>query len=384
MKPVLSLSFAALPLFAAAACKHERPQMPAPGPAPVRCEELQPQTIALSYRSVAQTRANARVEIRARVAGELVALGFEEGDAVKKDQLLFQLDKRPFEAALSAASAQKAQAAAKLDEAKRAVERKQRLVAADAAAQKELDDARTAQLAAQAAMDAAVAAEDKAKLDLDYTTLRAPFDGRIGKRLRDVGALVDAGQNSLLAVVQQLDPIQVVFRFSEREMLAWKAGIASGKLALDGGRGALQVRVQTLDGVEHPAVGEVSFLGMEVDPATGAVEINARLANAGERLVPGQFVTATLSGVKRPGTLVVPQRAVAFGAEGASVWIVDGAGKAQVRPVQLDQWRDDAWIVKSGLQQGDKVVVDGIQQLAPGRAVAVGKPAEATAPATGK
>lgn len=384
MKPVLSLSFAALPLLAAVACKHERPQMPAPGPAPVRCDEMQPQTVDLSYRSVAQTRANARVEIRARVAGELVALGFEEGDAVKKDQLLFQLDKRPFEAALSAASAQKAQAAAKLDEAKRAVERKQRLVAADAAAQKELDDARTAQLAAQAAMDAAVAAEDKAKLDLDYTTLRAPFDGRIGKRLRDVGALVDAGQNSLLAVVQQLDPIQVVFRFSEREMLAWKAGIASGKLALDGGRGALQVRVQTLDGVEHPAVGEVSFLGMEVDPATGAVEINARLANAGERLVPGQFVTATLSGVKRPGTLVVPQRAVAFGAEGASVWIVDGAGKAQVRPVQLDQWRDDAWIVKSGLQQGDKVVVDGIQQLAPGRAVAVGKPAEATAPATGK
>jgi membrane fusion protein (multidrug efflux system) len=384
MKPVLSLSFAALPLFAAAACKHERPQMPAPGPAPVRCEELQPQTIALSYRSVAQTRANARVEIRARVAGELVALGFEEGDAVKKDQLLFQLDKRPFEAALASASAQKAQAAAKLDEAKRAVDRKQRLVAADAAAQKELDDARTAQLAAKAAMDAAVAAEDKAKLDLDYTTLRAPFDGRIGKRLRDVGALVDAGQNSLLAVVQQLDPIQVVFRFSEREMLAWKAGIDSGRFTLEGGRGALQVRVQTLDGVEHPAVGEVSFLGMEVDPATGAVEINARVANAGERLVPGQFVTATLAGLKRPGALVVPQRAVAFGAEGTSVWIVDAAGTAQVRPVQLDQWRDDAWVVRSGLQQGDKVVVDGIQQLAPGRAVVVGKPAEPTAPATGK
>ena len=384
MKPVLSLSFAALPLFAAAACKHERPQLPPPGPASVRCEELQPQTIELAYRSVAQTRANARVEIRARVAGELVALGFAEGDAVKQGQMLFQLDKRPFEAALSAASAQKAQAAAKLDEAKRAVERKQRLVAADAAAQKELDDAKTAQLAAQAAMDAAVAAEDKAKLDLDYTTLRAPFDGRIGKRLRDVGALVDAGQNSLLAVVQQLDPIQVVFRFSEREMLAWKAGLADGKLVLDGGRGALQVRVQTLDGAEHPAVGEVSFLGMEVDPSTGAVEIDARLANAGEKLVPGQFVTATLSGVKRPGALVVPQRAVSFGAEGASVWIVDAAGTAQVRPVQLDRWRDDAWVVRSGLQKGDKVVVDGIQQLTPGRAAVVAKPAEPTAPATGK
>jgi membrane fusion protein (multidrug efflux system) len=290
MKLQARLSVAGLALLAA--CHRPAPQLPPPGPAEVAWLELQPQTIDLSTRSVAQTRANNRVEVRARVAGELVAVGFAEGDLVKKDQVLFQLDRRPFEAALASASAQKAQATAKRDEAQRAVERKQRLVAADAAAARELEDARTALLAAQAALDAATAAEDKARLDLDYTTLRAPFDGRIGKRLRDVGALVDAGQNALLAVVQQLDPIQVVFRFSEREMLAWKRGLADGRLTMDGGRGALQVRVTTLDGVEHPAVGEVSFLGMDVDPATGAVEIDARLANPGELLVPGQFVTA--------------------------------------------------------------------------------------------
>ncbi|MBM3962732.1 MAG: efflux RND transporter periplasmic adaptor subunit, partial [Planctomycetes bacterium] len=309
-------SLAGLALLAA--CAPEAQKLPPAGPAEVVCVELQPQTVDLAARNVAQTRANNRVEIRARVAGELIAVGFADGDLVKKDQALFTLDRRPFEAALAAASAQKAQAVAKRDEAQRTVERKQRLVAADAAAQRELDDSKTTLLAAQAALDAATAAEDKAKLDLDYTTLRAPFDGRIGKRLRDVGALIDAGQNSLLAVVQQIDPIQVVFRFSEREMLAWKRGLADGTLTMDGGRSALQVRVSTLDGAEHPATGEVSFLGMEVDPATGAVEIDARLANPGEKLVPGQFVTATLSGVKRPATLVVPQRAVSIGAEGAS------------------------------------------------------------------
>lgn len=384
MNDAVRLSLAGLALLAA--CKRAAPQLPPPGPAEVAVVELQPQTVDLSTRSVAQTRANNRVEVRARVAGELVAVGFAEGDLVKKDQVLFQLDRRPFEAALASASAQKAQATAKRDEAQRAVERKQRLVAADAAAARELDDARTALLAAQAALDAAAAAEDKARLDLDYTTLRAPFDGRIGRRLRDVGALVDAGQNALLAVVQQLDPIQVVFRFSEREMLAWKRGLADGRLTLAGGRGALQVRVTTLDGVEHPAVGEVSFLGMDVDPATGAVEIDARLANPGELLVPGQFVTATLSGVQRPATLLVPQRAVSIGAEGASVWVVDGANTAQVRPVTLGQWRGDAWIVQQGLQAGDKVVVDGVQKLVPGRPVvaATAKPAEPAAPAAAK
>lgn len=356
-------------LLVAAGCRQERPSVPPPGPAAVTVVDLQPQTIDLASQAIAQTRANERVEIRSRVAGELIAIGFVGGDAVKKGQVLFQLDRRPYEAALAAAVAQRAQAAAKLDEAERAVERKQRLVTADAAAQKELDDAKTARAAAQAALDAAAAVEDKAKLDLDYTTLRAPFDGRIGKQLRDVGALVDPGANSLLAVVQQLDPMQVVFRFSEREMLRWKNGLAEGRFALDGGRDALQVRVTTLDGKEHPAVGEVSFFGMEVDPATGSVEINARLANAGELLVPGQFVTATLAGMTRPGALVVPQRAVMLGAEGASVWIVDAGGKAQIRPVQLDRWRDDAWVVRSGLAAGDKVIVDGTQRLVPGRAV---------------
>lgn len=384
MNHAVRLSLAGLALLAA--CTHEAPKLPPAGPAEVVVVELQPQTVDLAVRNVAQTRANNRVEIRARVAGELVALGFADGDLVKKDQVLFTLDRRPFEAALASASAQKAQAVAKRDEAQRTVERKERLVAADAAAKRELDDSRTALLAAQAALDAATAAEDKAKLDLDYTVLRAPFDGRIGKRLRDVGALVDAGQNSLLAVVQQLDPIQVVFRFSEREMLAWKRGLAEGKLTMDGGREALQVRVSTLDGAEHAATGEVSFLGMEVDPATGAVEIDARLANPGEKLVPGQFVTATLSGVKRPATLLVPQRAVSIGAEGASVWVVDAANKAQIRPVTLGPWRDGGWIVQDGLQAGEKVVVDGVQKLSPGRPVlaATAKPGEAATPAATK
>lgn len=362
--------FSCLLAVVGAGCQKQAPQLPPPGPVAVTWVTVQPQAIDLQSRSVAQTKANQRIEIRARVAGALLKQGFENGAKVEKGQLLFEIDRRPYEAALASATAQKAQAASKHEEAQRAVERKQRLLAADAAAKKELDDATTSLAAAKAGLDIAEAAVQKATLDLEYTRLLSPIAGRIGKATYDVGALVDAGANSLLAVVQELDPMSVTFRIPERNMLLWREGVAAGKYQVAGGDSGLEVRVETVDGVVHPEIGRVSFRGMEVDPATGTVEVNAKLPNPGEKLVPGQFVTAILSGVQQPGALVVPQRAVQIGAEGATVWIVDAEQKAQLRPVQVQQWRQDQWVVEGGLQAGDRVVTDGVQKLAPGRPVA--------------
>jgi membrane fusion protein (multidrug efflux system) len=350
-------------------CGEEAAKPTVPSAVPVEWIVLQAQDVPLESRILAQTKANSRVEIRARVAGTLLTQGFSGGDKVQKGQLLFEIDRRPFEASLSAAKAQVVQAQAKLDEANATVERKRKLVAAEAAAQKELDDALTAQAGAGAQLEIARSSQEQAQLNLDYTRLTSTITGRIGKGLRDVGSLVDAGQNSLLAVVQEIDPIVVTFRMSEKDLLHWRRGLAEGRFKVANGDAGLRVAVETADGKRYPGEGAISFVGVEVDPSTGTAEINAKLANASEGLLPGQFVTAIIGGATRPNTLTVPQRAVMVGAEGMSVYVVDDKSTAQLRPVQLAAWRGGDWIVESGLAAGDKLIVQGVQKIRPGAPV---------------
>jgi membrane fusion protein (multidrug efflux system) len=351
------------------ACGRQTTKPPAPKPAEVRWQVLDEQDVALTSRNVAQTHAHRRVEIRARVAGTLLEQGFKSGDLVAAGQQLFLIDDRPFVAAMMAARARSAEAEAQLQECKRTVARKERLVAAKAAAQRELDDAMTALQSAEAALGVAQAAQTTAELDLGYTRVIAPFAGRVGMAERDIGALVQPGADSLLCVLQETDPIKVRFRFSESEMLGWRRGVAAGQLEVRNDGNKLEVAVETLDGNVHPHEGQIDFLGMEVDPATGTIEVEAAIPNAGEKLVPGQFVTAILSGVVRKGTLVVPQRAVQFSTNGASVYLVGKDNRAELQPVELTRWLDDEWIVTAGLKAGDKVIVDGVQRLVPGRPV---------------
>jgi membrane fusion protein (multidrug efflux system) len=351
------------------ACGRQTTKPPAPKPAEVRWQVLDEQDVALTSRNVAQTHAHRRVEIRARVAGTLLEQGFKSGDLVAAGQQLFLIDDRPFVAAMMAARARSAEAEAQLQECKRTVARKERLVAAKAAAQRELDDAMTALQSAEAALGVAQAAQTTAELDLGYTRVIAPFAGRVGMAERDIGALVQPGADSLLCVLQETDPIKVRFRFSESEMLGWRRGVAAGQLEVRNDGNKLEVAVETLDGNVHPHEGQIDFLGMEVDQATGTIEVEAAIPNAGEKLVPGQFVTAILSGVVRKGTLVVPQRAVQFSTNGASVYLVGKDNRAELQPVELTRWLDDEWIVTAGLKAGDKVIVDGVQRLVPGRPV---------------
>ncbi len=360
-----------------AACGESAPA-PAPQKAPVRTVVLEARVVETPVRIVAQTQANRRVEIRSRVAGTLVKQEYLPGQAVKQGQLLHEIDRRPFEAALSSAQAQLEQAQAKLVDADLAVSRKTSLVAADAAAQKELDDARSAQKNASAQVEIAEAGVRRAQLDLEYTRLVAPFDGKVGRNEKDPGALVDAGQNSLLCVVQETDPILVSFRVSENDMLRWRSGVRSGALSVPT-VDEMRVAVETADGARHPEEGRISFRAVSIDPASGTGEVQARLDNKGDKLLPGQFVTAVLLGMSRPDCLTVPQRAVVVSAAGAVVYVVEG-GKAVARPVRLGAWLDGEWIVESGLKAGEALVTDGVQRLRPGVEVDV----SSAQPAPGK
>lgn len=353
-----------LSLFAA--CSEPAPSAP-PQKAPVKTIVLAARTVETPVRMVAQTQANRRVEIRSRVAGTLVKQEYLPGQAVKQGQLLQEIDRRPFEAALASAQAQLEQAQAKLGDAELAVQRKTALVAADAAAQKELDDARSGLKGAAAQVEIAQAGVDKAKLDLEYTRLVAPFDGKVGKNEKDPGALVDGGQNSLLCTVQETDPILVSFRVSENDLLRWRAGVRSGEMSVPA-VDELRVAVETADGARHPEEGRIYFRAVSVDPASGTGEVQARIANKGDKLLPGQFVTAVLLGMTRPDCLTVPQRAVVVSAAGPVVYVVEG-GKAAARPVRLGAWLDGEWIVESGLKAGETLVTDGVQRLRPGSEV---------------
>lgn len=348
------------------ACSEPAPSAP-PQKAPVKTMVLAARTVETPIRMVAQTQANRRVEIRSRVAGTLVKQEYQPGQAVKQGQLLHEIDRRPFEAALASAQAQLEQAQAKLGDAELAVQRKTALVAADAAAQKELDDARSGLKGAAAQVEIAQAGVDKAKLDLEYTRLVAPFDGKVGKNEKDPGALVDGGQNSLLCTVQETDPILVSFRVSENDLLRWRAGVRSGELSVPA-VDELRVAVETADGARHPEEGKIYFRAVSVDPASGTGEVEARIANKGDKLLPGQFVTAVLLGMTRPDCLTVPQRAVVVSAAGPVVYVVEG-GKVAARPVKLGAWLDGEWIVESGLKAGETLVTDGVQRLRPGAEV---------------
>ncbi len=322
---------------------------------------------------LAQTAASREVEVRARVQGVLVERTFSEGSLVRKGDVLYRIDARPFEAAKHAAEALLAQARLNVEQQDRVVLRKQQLVASEAVARRELDDALTAQALAKAQVAAAQAELDQAALNLEFTTVTAPMDGRIGKVVREQGTLVDSNLNSLLATMWRIDPLYVSFRLSERELLQASVARASGQVQASAGEAELRVEVELIDGTKYPHEGLINYRSVEIDPATGTGEVRAELPNPDEALKPGQFVRAHVLGLTRNDVLTVPQRAVSMGPLSSFVYVVGAGDKVEARDIVLSSWEGPDWVVTSGLKPGERVIVDGIQKTGPG---AVVKPIE--------
>jgi membrane fusion protein (multidrug efflux system) len=339
---------------------------PAGGPPPfpppvVSVIAVEAKDVPVTYEYVAQTAGYREVEVRARVAGILVKRNFREGGAVKKGESLYTIDPEPFRVALTRAEADLGIADARLAQAKREAARLRPVLESKAVSQKELDDAVSAEQIAQAEVSSARARVNEARLNLDYTRVEAPISGITSRAVASEGTLV-SGPGILLTTVTQTDPMYVIFGIPDRERLAIRRDVEAGRLKLPEG-GRFKASVKLADGSTYARTGVLSFTDVRVNPQTGTSEARAEVPNPGGQLRAGEFVRVVLHDAVRPGAIVVPQRAVMESPKGKYVYIVDAESKSQIRPIEAGDWTGDGWIINSGIQPGDRVVVEGVVKL---------------------
>jgi membrane fusion protein, multidrug efflux system len=342
---------------------------PPRGPVEVATVVVTRHDVPLRPRFLGQTEASQVVEIRSRVRGFLLERGFEEGQSVQQGQTLFRIDPAPFEATAAMARAQLASAQARLEQAQREIKRVEQLAGTGGATQTELEEARRDVQVAQADFQLEQARVRQAELDLGYTTVKAPIAGVIGRALKDVGSYVDDTSNSQLAVLRQVDPMYARYSVSEQELLNWQRLEESGQVRMPK-REALELELTLADGRTYRHRGRINFVDVQVEPSTGTAVIRGTVPNPESTLRPGQFVHASVLGIERVDTIVVPQRAVIQSPAGSSVYVVNDKNVVEQRPVTLGEWQGEGWIIEKGLQPGERVVIDRLMQVRPGTPVA--------------
>ena len=328
------------------------------------------QTVPAVFEYVAVAQSSHLVEIRARVEGYLDKIAYKEGEMVKEGDFLFQIDPKPFQAQLAQSKAALAHQQAALWEATRSVDRFTPLYEQKAASQRDLDNATASKLEAQAAVEGAEASVIQAEINLGYTTIHSPISGLTNQANYREGSLVGptSGQ-SLLTTVYTLDPIWVNFNVSEGDILKHHMEEKKGALKFPENMD-FEIEVVLSNGTILPTKGKVDFADPALQENTGSMSVRAVMANPKMALRPGQFVRARLKGAVYPEAIVVPQQAVLQGKNGLYVLVVDKNGKAAMQPVDAGDWVGDDWVIKSGLEAGDQVIVEGTNKLMPGMPVA--------------
>ena len=292
------------------------------GPLAVEALTLEPQNVPLRPRFLGQTEASQVVEIRSRVRGFLLERAFEEGQAVKKGQVLFRIDPKPFEADLAVARAALASAQATHERAVTELRRFETLFTQKNVTANELDQARTEERVALAAVRSEEARFARADLDLGYTTINSPIDGVTERSRRDVGSYIDDTANSLLTVVRTVDPMYVRYSVSEQDLLRWQRQRETGEVNIPDVT-KLDLEVTLGDGRPYPHRGRINFVDVRVDPGTGTAVIRGTVPNPDNTLLPGQFVHASVLGIDRLNTIMVPQKAVVQAPSGPTVYVVN-------------------------------------------------------------
>ena len=309
-------------------------------------------------------------EVRPQVGGILQQRLFTEGADVKAGQALYQIDPATYEAALDSAQAALMKAEANVTPARLKAERFRELLAIKAVSKQEYDDAQAAFKQAEADVAVNRAAVKTARINLEYTKVRSPISGRIGKSAFTPGALVTANQAQALTSVRQLDPVYVDITQSSQDLLRLRAQFTNGEL-----RSAAEeapVRLKLENGAMYPHEGRLQFTDVSVDESTGMVSLRALFPNPEHILLPGMYVRAVIAEGVDENALLVPQRALRRDPKGqASVLLVDGGGKVDVRLVDVGCTVGDSWQVLSGLKPGDRVIVEGGQNVRPGMSVKI-------------
>ncbi|WP_392431975.1 efflux RND transporter adaptor subunit AcrA [Yersinia sp. HM-2024] len=314
-------------------------------------------------------------EVRPQVSGIILKRNYVEGSDVTAGTSLYQIDPATYQAAYDSAKGDLAKAQAAAEIARLTVNRYKPLLGTNYISKQEYDQAVSNSMQANAAVVAAKAAVESARINLAYTQVTSPISGRTGKSSVTEGALVTSGQATALTTVQQLDPMYVDVTQSSDEYLRLKKELADGTLKQENGKA--KVRLLLENGSEYAETGTLEFSGVTVDETTGSITIRAIFPNPNEALLPGMFVRARLDEGVRPDALLVPQQGVTRNPRGEATAMVVGADdKVELRTLVANQAIGNKWLVTEGLKAGDRLIVSGLQKIRPGVQVKVQEVAE--------
>lgn len=377
--PVLAGLLAGVALLTAC---HRQPAASGPPPTPeVAVVTVRPERVLLTTELPGRTAPYVIAEIRPQVNGLILKRLFVEGSDVKKGQELYQIDPAPFQAALENAQAALGRAEANLPAIQARVKRYEQALADKAVSQQDYEDAAAALKQAEAEVQYYKAMVETARIHLNYTRVASPISGRIGVSSVTDGAIVTAYQPVALATVQQLDPIYVDVPQSATDLLRLQRRLNAGQLKRDSVLGS-KVRLILSDGSTYAQEGALQFQDVSVDPTTGSVILRMVFPNPDGVLLPGMFVRGVVLEGVNDQAILVPQQAVARDPKGNPfVLLVNGESKVEQRPLALERAVEDKWLVSSGLQPGDRVIIEGIQRARPGATVKVLATAEPAKPA---
>ena len=380
---MLRIALLSLPLALGACVKAEQ-AAPAAQPPQVTVVSVHAQRVPVTIELPGRTSAYLVAQVRARVDGIVLRQEFKEGSQVKAGQRLYQIDPAPYTAALNSAQATLQKAQANLTSTTATAERYKLLVGRNAVSQQDYDTAVAAQGQAAADVASGKAAVETAKINLGYTNVASPITGRAGISQVTPGAYLQSSQATLMTTLQQIDPIKVDLTQSSVEGLRVRRDYASGKLKLNG-PGQAKVTLVLEDGTQYSRPGSLQFTDITVDPSTGSVTVRALFPNADSVLLPGMFVRARVEEGMRENVFLVPQVGVTHNQQGhATALVVGPDNKVALRTLELAGTQGDQWIVEGGLEDGDRVIVAGVQRAQPGATVQAVVEAQKPAPIAAK
>ena len=342
-------------------CSNEKSSKPVSPPIPITVGTVSQKTVPVELRVVGNVQASSTVTIKSKVGGELTRVHFTEGHDVRKGDLLFTIDPRPYEAALKQAEANLQKDLAQTKHAQEDARRYEFLIQKGVVARQQYDKFRTEAEALEAAVLADRAAVENAKIQLGYCSIHSPIDGRTGSLMVKQGNIIKADDVNLI-VIHQIVPIDVAFSVPEQNLQEIKKYMALGKL---------QVDALVPSNNERPEQGTVTFVDNAVDTSTGTIRLKGTFANRERKLWPGQFVNVVLTLTREPNAIVVPSQAIQTGQQGQYVYVVKQDLTVESRPVVVGRFVSNETVVQKGLLAGEKVVTDGQLRLYPGARVEI-------------